>query len=77
MKKTTRRSKSLTSKPEGFPALTKAQRDWVAERKKELKAAIAAGIASGKRHGYRTFDVERILSLVDRRQRERRRAKGG
>lgn len=72
MVKRTQTSKAAVKAPPQFPALTKAQRDWVAARREELKAAIDAGIESGRKDGYRAFDIERILCLIEERRQTRR-----
>lgn len=59
---------SVTRAPPRFPALTPAQRAWVAARRAELKAAIDEGIESGEKDGYVAFDVERILGLIHERR---------
>lgn len=71
MTKSTSKAKDLTARPPEFPALTKAQRSWVASRRKELKSAIDAGIDSGKKDGYREFDVDRILAFIEKRGSDR------
>ena len=68
MKKNGSNSK-LTAQPPNFPPLTKAQRAWVAARRGELKAAIDAGLESGDKDGYLTFDVDRILAFIEQRRR--------
>jgi len=68
MKKIASDARKLTRQPPEFPTLTKDQRSWVASRRKELKSAIDAGIESGKKDGYRAFDVDRILGFIEGRR---------
>ena len=78
MSKSAPKVKTLTARPTEFPALTKAQRSWIAARRRELKAAISDGIESGKKDGYRALDSERILAFIQQRQTDRsKRAKRG
>jgi uncharacterized protein YecT (DUF1311 family) len=62
------KSSSATQAPPRFPALTAAQKAWVAARRTELKAAIDEGIESGAKDGYVAFDVQRILGLIEQRR---------
>lgn len=72
MKSSKSKSNSGTIQPPLFPALTKAQREWIAARRCELKSAINSGIESGKKSGYREFEAERLLSFIEgRRSRSR------
>lgn len=68
MAKNVPKSVSATRSPPRFPALTPAQRAWVAERREELKSAIDEGIESGEKNGYVAFDVERIVGLIRARR---------
>ena len=61
------KSAAGTSRPSAFPALTKAQKDWVAARREELKITVQDGIESGKKSGYREFDAKRLLAFIAER----------
>lgn len=64
----TSRRDNLTAPPPRFPALTKPQKTWVADRKRELESALQEARDQLDRGEGRAFNTKRILSEIKRRQ---------
>ncbi len=63
----TSRRDTLTSPPPRFPSLTKTQKSWVADRKRELEAGLQEAREQLNRGEGRPFDVKRITAEIRRR----------
>ena len=61
------RRQTLTNPPPPFPALTKTQKTWVANRKRELEAALQEGREQLDRGEGRPFDMKRLTAELKRR----------
>lgn len=61
------RRDTLTSPPPRFPALTKTQKSWVADRKRELETGLQEARDQLNRGEGRPFDVKRITTEIKRR----------
>jgi uncharacterized protein YecT (DUF1311 family) len=69
------RRDTLTSPPPRFPALTKTQKTWVADRKRELESALQEARDQLDRGEGRPFDVKRITAEIKRRRRAKTKSK--
>jgi hypothetical protein len=61
------RRNTLTSPPPRFPALTKTQKTWVSDRKRELETALQEARDQLDRGEGRPFDVKKITAEIKRR----------
>jgi hypothetical protein len=59
---------TLTTPPPRFPSLTKTQKTWLAERKRELEAAIQDGRDQLDRGEGRPFSAKRIIAKIKSRK---------